>query len=313
MTPALVLINPAAGGGRAKTRWSRMRPLMARRYRATELWLDPNDDWISGVQQALSEGIRLFVAAGGDGTVNLLLNALLRTRAGVPLGDLVLGAIGLGSSNDFHKPMGNTEAGIPVKLDLVGSKFRDVCRARYRDPLGAGHERYFLVSASLGVTAEANQLFSSGGALQRALRRRCFPLAMLNAALRGIVGYRSHKTQLVWREGAQSIARQTELVNLSLLKTPHLSGGLRFDTATAFDDGLLTVTLCENMNRAQTLKVLFDLGQGRFCGRPGRSCWQTPRLSLSSSAAVPVEMDGEVICTNEIEFDILSERIRVCL
>ena len=112
---------------------------------------------------------------------------------------------------------------------------------------------------------------------------------------------------------AQSVARQTELVNLSLLKTPHLSGGLRFDTATAFDDGLLAVTLCENMNRAQTLKVLFVLSRGRFCGRPGRSCWQTPRLSLSSSVPVPVEMDGEVIRTDRVEFDILSERIRLCL
>ena len=66
------------------------------------------------------------------------------------------------------------------------------------------------------------------------------------------------------------------------------------------------------MSRAQTLRVLLDLSRGIFRGRPGRSYWQTPELSLACPHHVPLELDGEVVHTDQVEFEILGERIGVC-
>ena len=110
MTRALVALNPRAGGGRAGERWQRVRPSLSGRYACQQVSLDADGRWVSIVERAVTDGVRLFFAAGGDGTVNLLLNALRRTRGQVPLERLVLGAVGLGSSNDFHKPIGRTAA-----------------------------------------------------------------------------------------------------------------------------------------------------------------------------------------------------------
>jgi diacylglycerol kinase (ATP) len=312
MTRALVVLNAEAGGGQAGKRWEKVRPFIREQYAHQEVRLDRGEGWRCAVKQALDDGVRVFIAAGGDGTVNLLLNGLLQVRGSVPLPSLALGAVGLGSSNDFHKPIERTAAGCAIRRDLAGRTLRDVCRARYRDASGTRHERCFLVSASMGVTAEANARFNADDRVLLALKHRCFTLAMLYAALLSIGAYHSFEAYLAWCFDGQPVHRRTQLTNLSLLKTPHLSGGLRFDTRVACDDGLLGVNLCEGMSRRQIHGVLFDLSQGRFRGRPGRSHWQTPRLALASPHPVALELDGEVVQARRVDFDVLAERIGVC-
>lgn len=55
------------------------------------------------------------IAVGGDGTVNLLAQALLES---VEWREISLGALGTGSSNDFHKPRRKRFHGLPARLDL---------------------------------------------------------------------------------------------------------------------------------------------------------------------------------------------------
>ena len=84
-------------------------------------------------------GARIFIpaplnvncpSATGSGTVNGVLNAILAQGA-----DVTLGAIGLGSSNDFHKPFAKDKrvGGAPVRLDASRAIRADVGRAVLTD------------------------------------------------------------------------------------------------------------------------------------------------------------------------------------
>src|SRR5437016_2873987 len=97
----LVVLNPNAHGGRARQLWHRItRPAG---------WTVVDRDYSGAVSSAVHNGERSFVAAGGDGTVNALLNAIVACENRPPLEEFTLGAVGLGSSNDFHKPGAHTD------------------------------------------------------------------------------------------------------------------------------------------------------------------------------------------------------------
>ncbi len=93
----------------------------------------PFDCVAASVREAVAKGERAFIAAGGDGTVNLLLNAVMELGSGVT--DIRIGAVGLGSSNDFHKPHGpdSVIAGVPVRVDCNSARPCDVIRIDFEE------------------------------------------------------------------------------------------------------------------------------------------------------------------------------------
>lgn len=301
--PALVLLNPAARHGRARRLWDRVRREVEGRFESSVVPIHPGEAWKRDVRGSLRSGTRVFLAAGGDGTVHALAGAVVEGRENVPLGDIRLGAVGLGSSNDFHKPFKRLSSGIPLRLDADRAAPRDLGRVRWID--GAGHEResVLVVSASAGVVAEGNALFNSCR-----LGRRFPSLAIGISALSAIARHRASRFFLHHDENHEEI----ELSSLSVLKTQWLSGSLRYDLPVAADDGLFGVALCEAMGSRRLLGTLIGLACGRFLGRPGTRAFRTAALELDADVPFLLEIDGEVGPARHATFDLFPERLLAC-
>jgi diacylglycerol kinase (ATP) len=297
---SLVLLNPNARRGQGRERYTAVKSEIERVFDARVVETDPagND---GPIRAALADGIRIFVAAGGDGTVNAVIDALVRLRETIALDDLTLGAVGLGSSNDAHKPIEREIAGIPVRIDAERAVPRDVGIARWD-----GGERAFLVSASVGLTAAANGLFNREDPVLRHLKRWWVDGAIAWAALRTIAVWRNLPATLVLDGKAVAIA----LTNLGIAKTPWLSGGLHYDTPV--EPGRFAVNLCENMGRLRTLRTFAALARGRFVGLPGTRSWSAPAASVVLDGPHELELDGEIIRASRVTFELLPGRIRLC-
>lgn len=307
--PALVLLNPDAGGGRCLARWEAVRPAVNAAFSARTLKLDASGEWEKTLRRALADGVRVFLAAGGDGTVNALVDALVRCRNRIPLACLTLGAVGLGSSNDYHKPFGRVLAGVPLRIG-PGTQFRDVGVARLTASNGSQRERHFVVSASIGLTAQANAFFSGVDRVQRWLRSRWTYGAILHAAGRTLARYHNLEARIELPQGETFTSRIT---NLSVTKTEWVSGSFRYDTPVQQDDGLLSVNLCEGMTRTAALHAMVDLARGRFMGRAGRRHWQVPNVTVEATESTVVELDGEVFEAQRVSFEVLREQIGTCM
>ena len=306
---ALVLLNPAARRGSARARLTHVLPSLAERLSPRIEVLDAAGAWSLAVGRALRRGTRTFIAAGGDGTVNALATALARQRGNRSLAELRLGAVGLGSSNDFHKPFGRRVRGIPLRIDLERAAPRDVVEVRYETPEGEHRRGLFLVSASIGATARANALFNAPGRILGLLKRRCTPAAILCAGLRAIAGHRDVTAEL---EVGGGPTLRASISNLSVMKTPYLSGSFLYDTPVGADDGMMAINLCEGMTRLRLCRVLANLLRGRFRGQAGTHCWQAGRLALTADRPVDLELDGEVFCARSARFAVSRERIMLC-
>ena len=141
---ALVLLNPNARRGQGRDRYRVVQPGIDELFETRVAETEPagND---GAVRAALDDGIRTFIAAGGDGTVNALIDALVRLRGTVALDDLTLGAVGLGSSNDAHKPIEREIRGIPC-----GSTCSAHCHATSASPGGRAANGRFSSAPRLG-------------------------------------------------------------------------------------------------------------------------------------------------------------------
>jgi diacylglycerol kinase (ATP) len=303
---ALVILNPGARGGTAPERFARVRPAIEARYHIQVVETDRRGGLRAHLEAALRDGVRLILGAGGDGTVNAVVSALVELKEG-GLGGATVGAVGLGSSNDFHKPVGCEVAGIPLRIEAATATARDVVRVTYENDSGR-HRGIFIVSASVGVVASANRFFNEGDPLLRGLKRRFTDAAILYAAIRTVAGHGGHAATLRLEDEERSF----QIANLSVMKSPHLAGGLTYDTPVDPASGLFAVNLMEHRGRLATLSAMSHLQKGRFRGRPGAHHWNGSRLEVMLPTEGDLELDGEVVRVRRVTFEVLPQRIRVC-
>jgi diacylglycerol kinase (ATP) len=286
----VVVLNPAAGNGTARARFSLVREHIGPH---DLIEITSSDSWQQEVHDAASKGIRRFIAAGGDGTVHALVNAL--AGSGRALSGFELGAIGLGSSNDFHKPVSNRMAGIPARLGPPHP--RDVVQIEED-----GRSRLMVVSASLGVTADANAAFNSPGPLVRALKARFTDLAIVVTAISTIA--QSQKVRIHLDLGTESYTG--DIANVSILLTQWVSGVFRYDLP--IEPGKMTIALVPAIGRIRLLGTLARLSRHQFTGR----WWTTRRLAINLDSPHVLEIDGEVTPCLRPTFSVIDGAINTC-
>lgn len=260
-------------------------------------------------REAIEAEEHVFIAAGGDGTVNLLLNALMKTP--LPRENFILGAIGLGSSNDFHKPFCAEKLikGIPVRIDYKEAIPYDVIRVNYKNSHDHFNQRYCLINASVGITAQANAVYNARILWIEFIQKICIEAAILASALKTIFTFKNLPCQI---EINSAEPQTINITNLGVIKNPHFAGGMRYDTAIQPDDGKLGVNICNDMTICQVIGTLINLYKKQFQGKPKTQTYSAQSLSVKSKQQFALEMDGEVVQTKEVKFEILPQTMRCC-
>ncbi len=153
---ALLIVNPYA------TSTTPVRREVITHALASELDLDVVQTRYRGhaayvAEGAAREGFGLVLTLGGDGTVNEVVNGMLRARPpgagpdGAPDGAPLLAALPGGNANVFTRALG-----LPADpVDATGRILRSLPAGRTRTiGLGIADRRYFCFNAGLGLDAE---------------------------------------------------------------------------------------------------------------------------------------------------------------
>ena len=308
----VIIINPLAGGGKAIQKWTKIKSHIYKRLGLVEtILLNKNVNMKDCVAELLKQGYKNFIAGGGDGTLNVLLQNLIRLVPSTQLDNIKIGAIGLGSSNDFHKPFNKQqmESGIPTMKDFASARLRDVGILSFDDNNGQKQQKYWIINASIGITAEANLFFNTPDFFLNYLKKSITNAAILYAALCTIATYYNRDINI--RIGNNE-SKKISLTNMGVVKSPHFSGNFSYNTPFETDNGKFYINISRDMYLLDTLSLLRNLSKNNFCGLPKTESFCSNNLLVESDKRFAVEFDGEVIATHKANFSIKQKMIRVC-
>jgi diacylglycerol kinase (ATP) len=319
----IILLNKYCNGTGGLEKWKKLKADLEENYLGKDYTI------ISGFKkfqatcvQEFDRGERLFVAAGGDGTVNFILNQLMALENGLRK-ELILGAIGLGSSNDFHKSFTkngngqsngsgngqpNNNGNVPVRLDYKGAKPHNVGLVEYEDLDHKQQRKYFIVNCSVGLIAQANYFFNSENRIVNWLKPMWVEGTIWYAALETLFSAKNVPTEI--RVEDERI--ETELTTFSTFINPNVSGNFRYDFEISPQSDYLGVALCEKMGIPSRVRTMFSMTQGKFVGLPKTRVWRAKEIEISPSKPIALEMDGEVSLARHIRIKLLRNALRVC-
>jgi len=234
--------------------------------------LDGDVDAVAIVRERMRDGRRLFIACGGDGTINCVVQALVNT-------DAALGVIPLGTYNHFARDLG-----LPLDwreaLDVaLSGATRQIDTARAND-------RFFVNNISMGLYPEL--------VARREERGRDYPRwkARIYAVIATLHKY-PHVNVTVESEHHAEVIR-THLLMVSN-NTYDLSRiGIEAPRAT-LEEGRLSVYWLPHLPRIALMRFLAHYLAGRVREAPGFRSFRTARMKVQSSKRhLDVGIDGEL-------------------
>ncbi|WP_280501682.1 diacylglycerol/lipid kinase family protein [Nocardia farcinica] len=313
-----VVLNPRSNAGTAPRRWEPVERALRQSHPGMTVEI-PEDACRAAdlvrkyVENRAGAGEpAVVVAAGGDGMVNLVLNAVMDPETDRPRGGtdaVVLGAVGLGSSNDFHKPVpdGATVADVPVRVDADRAEAVDVGKATLRLPDGTRRISYFLLNASMGLVAAGNDSFNRATGAMAWLKAKNVEAAIVATALSNIATHRP----LPVRVRGGDWEHHGPITNIGVLKSVHFAGGMYYDTPVTRDDGCFDINIWAPSGRLRILGLIAGLYRGRFSASPLAVCHRDRAVDLHPERPVPLELDGEITVVASARLEVLPRVLKV--
>jgi YegS/Rv2252/BmrU family lipid kinase len=289
-----VIFNPTARGDKARRF---RRHLDAIGKEATLKLTAAAGDARRLAAEAVGEGFEAIVAAGGDGTLNEVVNGIGDAPEGFARARL--GVLPLGTVNVFAR-----EYALSTKLDAAWAVIRqgretriDLAAVEYTAK-GAPQRQYFAQMAGAGLDARAVEL------VNWQLKKRLGPLAYVLAGLKALLGAQSKITAA---GGGHSAVGELVLIG----NGKRYGGDYRVFSQADSRDGRLDVCVFPRVNWLTLLRC----GPGLLLrGRLPASCvetFQAESLILTSPSATALEADGELIGHLPAAFSIARSRLRV--
>ncbi|WP_218079268.1 diacylglycerol/lipid kinase family protein [Anthocerotibacter panamensis] len=238
--------------------------------------------------QAASQGYDLVVAAGGDGTINEVINGLAGT-------DTALATLPLGTMNVWAR-----ESGLPLEPMAAASALLHG-QVRTLD-LGRANGRYFLLMAGIGFDAAITQ------GVHPLAKRLLGGLAYVVHGLQVALGIQGTRVRLVL--DGQVLEERVLLV---VIGNSQLYGGIvKITDRASMDDGLLDVRVFKGNDFASALHHTFAVLLKRSDSQDlAIDYYQARTIQIQASPALLVQIDGDPIGQTPMTFEVVPRALRV--
>jgi diacylglycerol kinase (ATP) len=303
-----VILNPYSNRGGAGLGADGLRAALAGAGLAGEVVLTTKSgEAIELARQAKLDGYDVIAAAGGDGTVNEVVNGIAQAT---PDGEIVgpLAVLPMGSGNDFSDMLGLPRALAQSIQAIQAGRTRDIdlCLATVHAE-GQEITRYF--DNNMGAGFEAQVTVES----RKITRLRGFAI-YLWAVIRALRQYDQPHFHVAWTDETGQVHEVEQRSLLVTLGNSKRTGGGFFMTPDALmDDGLLDMGIASSLTTPRILALLPQVMAGTHRNHPAMRFVRCTSVCIATKAPVPVHTDGEIlsVAASALSAQMLPGRLRV--
>jgi diacylglycerol kinase (ATP) len=286
-----VVLNPVAGISQAETVRERIQSRFQERDIPLEIYeTTGKEDLKPIIREAVKKGFRLFISAGGDGTLSSVIDGLVGT-------EIPLVIIPTGTWNALARALD-----IPLQIDQAIDLVFQEHKIQIIDAMQVD-QNYFVLSVSAGVGSLTMK------DVEREAKRRFGKLADLRKAVSELLEFRAYQFE-VKIDGKLTKFRASELMvaNTSILGLK----ALQLHPSIRMDDGKLNVCRIYANSITDYLKLAVSMFRGDQKRNWSVLCVEALKeVEIRSREKLPVQGDGDLIGQLPVTVKIRPKAIQV--
>jgi diacylglycerol kinase (ATP) len=289
MAGTVVILNPDAGSVKnlaAVVRRIRHLPDVEVRLSTRK------GDAMRFARTALRKGCEMIVAAGGDGTLNEVVNGIGATSS-----DVRLGLIPLGTGNDFARTLG-----LPTDLDeaiavLAAAHTRAIDLVR----VTSDKVRYFVNVSAGGFSGLVNEK------LTPTMKKTWGPLVYLRSAVAALPQLRAYRTKVSFDKKKPLTL---SLYNVVIANGRYVAGGRLIAPKASIDDGLLDIILIKERSAVELALLAAKVALGHHLSSDAIVFRRAAKVTVNSRPGMWFNVDGELVGNEPATFEVLPRALQ---
>lgn len=306
----LVVVNPKASVGKSGKDWPQIRQILINEGIAFyDVLTEYPRHAIEIVRNAIVEkGYRKFIAVGGDGTNNEVINGIF-TQDVVPTTEITMAAMPIGTGNDWRRTFD-----IPLEYDKVAKIIKaghtyahDIGKLTYYDDGNTGI-RYFLNAAGTGldemVCHSTNRMKQQG---------KGGTIRYLISLVKCMLTYKVTRIQLTIDD---ELVFDDYILNLSIGNGRFNGGGMMTMPKAIPNDGLFDVTVIKKVSIFKFAANVKNVYDGSFIKKIDEvKTFRGKRIHIVSIPphSLKVETEGENLNNSPFDFEVLPKAINMVI
>ena len=287
-----IAVNPTSGGGRGRQLGAEVAERLATGgSEIVDLTSENAAEALDRARSAVASGLDALVVVGGDGMVNLGVNAVAGT-------DVPLGVVAAGTGNDVA-----TTLGLPLRDAAAAAAVVEAGRVRRIDAVRGtsvgGAPRWFVGVLCGGFDAVVNER-ANGWSWPRGRMRYNLAIARELPVFRPLP-YEIELDGETWR---------TDAVLVAVGNGTSYGGGMRITPDASYDDGLLDVLVAGPLSVPALVRVFPRVFDGSHIDHPAVTVRRARRVRLSTPGVVAYA-DGERFGELPVDLEVVPGALGV--
>ena len=286
------IINPAAGGGYAKTLKPTIEEMIQKNAIQAEIVYSEKTGHAADLARHYAANCsKYIIGVGGDGTFNEIAGALIHTKG------VTAGIVPAGTGNDFIQILGFPDRFTDKDWDVLFEKKTTAMDA------GLCNGLPFFNGMGLGFDAQvAAENYTAPGAVKKGGKNKYI--------------YHIVKTLLFYDEKRMTVlsaeSRQEKDCFINTVAIGRRFAGSFFLTPKAIaNDGLLDVCMIERLSLPERFMILPKVPKGTHLQNKKVNYYQSAKLEIEFTREVPFHLDGELHFAKHFDVSILPDALSV--